>query len=185
MSGRKTQVPALALSTDSHLTVCPWAYSSSPFLASVDLPERQGRNTCPHRVTMNKSNQLCNQGEKGFKSVPPVVRVALVTGVGYRSGARWHRAAWLSSGICWAPAGSSPGRQCWDPVMGRSEPVSRVSDAVVRSQAHRVSDVGISSWALWMPTWGKSALELTLKVLHGSKSPPPDFVLQAPSSLDP
>lgn len=81
---------------------------------------------------------------------------------------------------------SEPPREAMlGPVVGRSEPVPRASDAVVGSQAHRVSDVGISSRVLWMPTWGKSALELTLKVLHGSESPPPDFVLQAPPSLDP
>lgn len=33
--------------------------------------------------------------------------------------------------------------------------------------------------------WEKSALDLSLQVLHGSESPTPDFALQAPSSLDP
>lgn len=93
---------------------------------------------------MTERNQLYNQDEKGLNNMPPVVRLALVPDIGYRLSVWWFRAACHSSPNCWAPAVSGPGRRCWDLVMGKSQPVPRARDAPGGSQAHRVSDAGVS-----------------------------------------
>lgn len=77
-----------------------------------------------------------------------LVRLVLVTDTGYKSGVLCYRAVCHSSGICghlW----------CWDPVMSRSEPVPRVKDALVGTRAHRVSDVEVSRYGLWVAHLGK------------------------------
>lgn len=101
---------------------------------------------------MTKRNRLCNQVGKGLNNVPSLVGLVLVADTGYKSGARWYRVVCHLSGLS--------GTCCEQPrevVPGSRDGQGRTSSQGdrVETQAHRVSDVGISWYRrLWVARLG-------------------------------